>query len=83
MTERDTERDMERDSVTEGMISGWNIQWPPQGLGPSPIDSARRVTSIPIVSHTGSPTKYTIHLSVTQKCDMCPRPVGRPVGRTL
>ena len=42
------ERPLER---SRGVFSGWGIYTSPQKLIPSPIDSARRVTSIPWVSH--------------------------------
>ena len=77
-------------SVTEFRGFGslrWGIEWSPQELGPSPIDSAHRETSIPLVStpsSTGRYPKYLRDRSVTG-CHAAWHSVTavRPAVRTL
>ena len=64
------------------VFSGWSIYTSPQTLIPSPIDSARRVTSIPRVSDSNSHPTPTI---LTAFQGAFPRAFGRAgpaAGRT-
>ena len=55
------------------VFSGWSICASPQTLIPSPIDSARRVTSIPRVSVSNSQPTPTILIAFQ----------GAPAGRSV
>ena len=64
------------------VVSGWSIYTSPQTLIPSPIDSARRVTSIPRVSDSNShptPTILRAFQGAFQRASGA-RSVGRPAG---
>ena len=65
-TERSVERSKER--PVERLVSGWSIYSSPQTLIPSPIDSARRVTSIPRVSVSNSQPTPTMMAAFYRAC---------------
>ena len=61
------------------VFSGWSIYTSPQTLIPSPIDSARRVTSIPRVSASNSQPTPTILTPFPKKRSQ--KAFGRPAVR--
>ena len=61
--ERSRKRSVERSG--EDVVFGWSMRRSPQSPIPSPIDSARRVTSIPGVSTPTSRGTPTAHWGVT------------------